>query len=544
MTLRAAGNPNTLCWFDGETSIPATFADDMRRLGVQIIYAYPDRDTTGMKMAAKLQDVLRDTGIQVALRQLPGELGSKNDLNWLWQHVKFDTNAFQEALMDAPPINDDDLELYRAETVLPDIRTEPTSSGELPTAFIQAIESALGVTKFDKDGWSKNRPCIFQNHEHDKENPAFSWNRNSQSSKCFKCGQNWNAKETAAQLGIALSDFLVQPAAPSKPLPPKQSAPAPATDDLFTDSTTASQNVINLLRGEGRSLGQPMPFPFTTLHEFGGFAEIMWPGKLVYINGVSGGGKTSFGESLYEIMMKTGDDSIWFGPEWTAEEMRLRALQRAGGESVASIGKLLAWLEDGKRGVPPADRSGRPLAAGKLDEQIRILEGMTRWPGQAFYMNSHKSLNTMAAICEAIERLVIAKRAEGRNMRALFFDYLQRAPKDGKGSWDQPEIIAGQIKDLCERLQLFGFVFIQPTKGDSKAARDGNDLTEASGQGISDQQANLYITMTPEFESGVKKPYIKMQVVKNSLGKTGKLYLKWAAQNLCIVDEKADVYDD
>src|SRR5690606_24277658 len=134
-----------------------------------------------------------------------------------------------------------------------------------------------------------------------------------------------------------------------------------------------------------------------------------------------------------------------------------------------------------------------------LKHNRELLADMLKWQGKAYYLKQDERLSSVAAILETIEMIVTTKRAEGRKVQALFFDYLQRAPKAGNRGWDWSEQVVGQIKSVCERLQLFGFIFIQPTKGASKQTRDGEALTEASGQGVSDQQANLYFTLTPGF---------------------------------------------
>ena len=85
-------------------------------------------------------------------------------------------------------------------------------------------------------------------------------------------------------------------------------------------------------------------------------------------------------------------------------------------------------------------------------------------------------------------------------------------------------------------------MFVQPNKSDSRKVRDGEQLTEASGQGVSDQQANLYFTLTPAFDENRNRlPLVKASVVKNSMGRTGDVILKWATQNLSIVDEEANM---
>jgi len=86
----------------------------------------------------------------------------------------------------------------------------PSPNGELPPEFISTIEGQLKIGGYNSDGFSAAIPCIFKNHEHDHTHPAAAWHRDNHFFKCFKCGETWNAKETGAQLGIELSDYLTK----------------------------------------------------------------------------------------------------------------------------------------------------------------------------------------------------------------------------------------------------------------------------------------------------------------------------------------------
>src|SRR5690606_30738034 len=92
--------------------------------------------------------------------------------------------------------------------------------------------------------------------------------------------------------------------------------------------------VVAELNGESIPEHEPMEFPFKIYHQFGGFAQYMWHGKLVYISGESGGGKTSWRETFANEFRKQGKDVIWFGREWAAGEMVVRHLQRLKGMRV------------------------------------------------------------------------------------------------------------------------------------------------------------------------------------------------------------------
>lgn len=563
LAYRSAGIKNVICWF-GERSIPDTLADDLAKMGVWLATYCPDRDTTGMKSAAAVQELLSESEIKLELRALPGEMGSKNDINWLWMDCGFREPEFHLRLGDLDAIDPSDLYLYSLDDAPNESKsnttTQPrlTESDELPPRFIEAIvrhvEAQPGFRFWRKNGWSNNVHCPM--HQGD-DRPSAGFNRQSMSFKCFTCGEK-SAKEYGAEFGIHLREYYdnapgdhkasngskapslkVETALSSASNPPMIELPP-----LYISSREVAQQLIDELEGRRLPDTEPMAFPYTALHKFGGFAELMWPGKLVFISGVSGGGKTSFGECCYRKSVMEGDCGVWYGPEWHPVEMGLRELQRSGGLDMIHMSKLRAWKFDEARGVPPDLRRGIHTPETQRQQSVQKMRDMLNWAGEMFYMRPDERLSSVQAVMEAIEMIVTVERAAGKNVRMLFFDYLQRAPKSGQRGWDWGEVVVGAIKTLCERLNLFGFVFIQPTKSASRSTRDGDSLNESSGQGVSDQQANLYLTLTPGFNkaTGKREPYVKVNIVKNSMGAPeGMTYLQTAMDRLTILDKEANV---
>lgn len=551
LAYRAAGIKNVISYFDGETSVPDTLVNDLETLGIQMLIYYPDRDKTGLRAAGLIMRKL-DGALSLLVYALPRPVEDKSgyDINKLWIDCGFDVLRFKMALEDCEPIDIDDLTLYgredyaAAQTPLTPVFTGD-SADKLPPRFketmIRDVESMPGFRRWEGDGWANFRCPLHDDHQN-----SAGYNRETHSFKCFVCG-NMKAKDYGAQRNIILHDYFDTPL-------PKPSAngvgPAPADSSAktetagpiiqFVDSYEVAQEIIAELRGEIIPKSEPMPFPFTIYHEFGGFAEYMWSGKMVYISGVSGGGKTAYGETLQNGFLKMGRDTLWYGPEWKPSEMGYRNLQRHGGISMDTIAAMRIWRADAARGVPIEKRRGQPPPQAAVDDSIAKMQQIGSWAGRAHYVPPGEfDLNQLL---DGMEEQVIAKREAGRKVSALFFDYLQRAPKNGKRDWDWGEVVVGRIKGLCERQDLFGFVFVQPNKSDSRKVRDGEQLTEASGQGVSDQQANLYITITSVFdaEGKQKQPFSKVSIVKNSMGKTGYLWQRSPLQHLAWLDEKLE----
>lgn len=93
-----SGEPDVWTWFEtgngynatccfGEGSVPDSVADDLKVMGVKSVIMYPDLDKPGMEAAWKLRDRLVDSGIMFMAYRLPGDMGSKRDLNQIWQDI-------------------------------------------------------------------------------------------------------------------------------------------------------------------------------------------------------------------------------------------------------------------------------------------------------------------------------------------------------------------------------------------------------------------------------------------------------------------------
>lgn len=554
LAFRAAGLKNTTCWFDGETSVPATLADDLKRLGVVIVWYYPDRDRTGLQAASKIAEALKDSGIELGVQELPGEVGSKFDVNHLWQACEYQPQRFRERLSLLDPVADTDLYLYGDaldDAPLDTGKAVDFDANGLYREWMAQIVDALGQPA-KRSGKVQYWRCPLPGHE-DKhpsfrvtthQNPDFPW-------PVCTCGiqHNRDAWDTVADaLGVdSWDEFKARKRAEGRDIPDDVPPPRLARDYadtgpdntlLFVDSTEATQRLLQQLRGERVPDIEPAIFPFNRLHQFTGFAHVLMPKKLIYILGVSGGGKTFFAEQTATVWEMLGEDAIWWGPEWTPEEMRARALQRAGGLDMTRLNLHNLWLIDEARGVPKHQNRGTPVGQAALDRSIKILERLTQYPGRTHYITENDL--PPAALMKRIQDKTIELRANGRRCRHLYIDYFQLWNNSGgKDDWSGPEQAMNQLKMLVANLNMFGWIVLQPRKGDSEETREGEILHHASAQGISDQKCQLMITLTPVFDdSGKKQEEARITVVKNSTGTTGTLHCPVNWPRLMWIDEK------
>lgn len=560
LAYHAAGIRNVFSWF-GENSIPSSLVEDLKLMGITRLLDFPDRDSTGLTKTAKLVTLLQNSGIEYVPCKLPGEVVAKhgNDINWLWINGGFNRDRFQIDLLDCHQYQESELAPYQpykiaqANTQAKEKPLTPAQEDAIKTVgyarFIDALKKHINamqeVKSFDAEGWSKPFRCLF----HDDHNPSACVNNQTGSYKCFASCGSLSAEEFGDRVGISLSRFKdevreefvkSQTSQPANIVAmPKTSVPI-SIGETYTSSEDAILDVEGYLLGTKVPNYEPLEHIYTSFHRFGGFAHWQTPGKLSYYLGISGGGKTAVVEYINEVLLQRGHDTIIFSPEWTAQETYQHSIQRAGGMDHDEIEEFKIWRLDEKNGVAPAKRRGRAPSQERLNHTLQIMAGMKTWTGQAYHLNANIATSNLNQIVDTIEKLVEDKRAAGRKVTNLFIDYLQRLPKGAGDSWDRLEMVSNVVKGICERQLLFGHIVIQPKKHDGKAARDGEALDHSGGQGISDQQANLFTTFTPKFDpdTGEKLPYVEVNMVKNSNGRTGKLLLRaaWAQRMICDVE--------
>jgi hypothetical protein len=146
LVFNAAGIKHNLFWFDGETSVPDTLADDLSHMGVLLLHYAPDRDRAGMISAHK-----------VVLYELPGEMGSGYDCGDLWRDCEFKPDVFAAKLATLPALDAVDAYLH----TLPAVRGKaPDVDGKVKDwrgDWHKSVMAAMGtpvVTEGTTDRWS------------------------------------------------------------------------------------------------------------------------------------------------------------------------------------------------------------------------------------------------------------------------------------------------------------------------------------------------------------------------------------------------------
>jgi len=82
--------------------------------------------------------------------------------------------------------------------------------GTLPDTLLADIVRGLGAdtSALSVEGYTRKPvACPVRKHEHDEQAPAFYWNAERGFGKCFKCGSNYNANNTALALGLDAGSY-------------------------------------------------------------------------------------------------------------------------------------------------------------------------------------------------------------------------------------------------------------------------------------------------------------------------------------------------
>lgn len=523
----AAGKSNALCWF-GERSVPDTLAADLTALGVtEVVYAY-DRDKTGAASMQLVSDAL--AGVPIAFRALalPGEMGSHYDINTLWIDCEFDRDEFWQRYGALEVVNAErntDIDWERE-------YTEWCEDVERAAVKAWNIDPRRHSTK--EGEWSKTH---FSSPVRQDSDPSARWDYTRHGFKDFGDNKFYNTFEVAdlltfefwdvrkrrlvAEAGNAPTLFDDLPQPPTDTTTPRQSltemARAQSNTVRIVTSDEAMAQVLGWMEGKFPPT-EPIMSPYPAMHQLGGMAELWEPRKLIYVIGAAGMGKTSFMETGADALRRRGLTVIYWGPEWSPEEVQMKAIARYGGPSFVKQRKAHLWEMEALQNIPDSMRHGQPLSAEDQEKAYAIAYSILEWPGKAIYVDqANLSIeDTMQAV---IDETMKARRS-GQRVAAFFCDYLQKAKLPGSGGkWDELENKANVISYACIEANLVGVVASQVGKSDSRHARKNTRLDAGSAQGLSDQLCNLYVSLNPVFtKDGERIEKGVIGVEKNSSG--------------------------
>jgi hypothetical protein len=562
LAYHAAGIENVFCWLSAEISVPDTLIEDLRHMGARSVVYAPDRDKAGMKAAAKVAQMLDEAEIPYHMAQLPGEMGSKNDINTLWIDCKFDKNTFFAGVW-MNTVDPTDLALYRP---------TPSKNGSAPDIeakvkqwyrqWTDDITAALGPAAMTSGTRSFWRCPVSGRHHSGDANPSFRISTDQKPDQpwpvCSCDIQNdpdpWGA--VAASVGVdkwqdykkakAWSELGVRADEYGK-LVMRPTADGEKPEVSVVKMPSVYKRIVKVFEGDEAPKSKPIMFPYETLHQFGGFCHWMWTGKMIGVGGISSGGKTLYLRILFTAMIAAGYDMIWWGKEFSPDEYGLQDLIRAGGMNFGMINQLLvirALQHEHKISEMDAIKMSGLVMPGQatIQHSVDLLNKLSNQPGELFIIDDPNA--DVDSVMKTVKGWSEARRKEGREVGGLGWDYLQIANMPGKRDWTWGNRVADTIKTGCSprNANLVAFISSQSRKSDAQKVRqDHKLLTVDAAQGLDESLFNLWITLTPGFLNGTKQPWAILSVEKNSMGALGKVAVEARWDRLLIMDQKADI---
>lgn len=290
--------------------------------------------------------------------------------------------------------------------------------------------------------------------------------------------------------------------------------------------------------------GRYIPMPLTRFHPLRGFARNISPRKLVFVAAPSAGGKTSFLETISDLLLLRGEHGLFEGKEWSVEEYHARRIGRMGGLSFDHWLAYQAYKSDYVNGLMGADNSGRMITPAEERQFMQLSKAITDWRGKLHYVKQHPFIEDTL---EDMGAQVVESRRVKRPISFAMFDYANVYKSRTAEGGNVTEHIIGLIKDWNIQHDLVSYIGLQVTKEGSKDNRANRLLNSDDLMFARDWQANLIITLntvmkesdeyTPDGKRAmVKTPYVIANVVKNSGGETGRVHLMYQSERMCFED--------
>lgn len=434
--------------------------------------------------------------------------------------------------------------------IIDDAVSTPSGNGERHEAFNKAV---IALVSHAKGGW-----LGFENIEASARDLGIRMGRDEDEIERSIRGAWSKAEATPFELpkderpnnspvfpnGLSSSGGTIPSTNGSTPATNGNHAPAtpPQTLTWKTSDDGGAQYLKTITEGRGDNK-LPLIVPMKSLRKFGGLAKVLPRGVLVGIVGMSGGTKTSFTESFTEPYLQMGLHGIWWGIEWTWEQMFARAVQRHGGATVTEKQMHEMYLDEERLGIPPNKRFGERMTPTMLEQSKTIAERILTWKGKRHQVA--EAATDVDAILTASGERVKELEAQGIEVAYAVFDYMQLLDIYAKMTEaERNTAVLGKIKQFCLTYNLVGFVVSQVTKAGGTAARNGSQVLEAeAGQFLRSDKFNLVLTLNPIYAGSLLTNQAVINVAKNSLGSTGQEWLYINPARLMWTDDVIEEHD-
>lgn len=423
-------------------------------------------------------------------------------------------------------------------------RTVSTSTDNLNPKLLAAVEAHFRAQPNKiNHGWLNCSCPNTVNHKHGDRDFSFGYNA-AGFGNCYVCG-DMNLKTLLPLIGMNAADYggfyertettvngqPLRLAAPSI-APAQFAAPTHPAIPVVTRSSRLSTYMDRLLDFETPLTNTPVQFPLRALHQFGGMARVVKPGKLIGIVGVSGGGKTSLLETCVDGLLKVHAPALVWSPEWTADEFVERAVQRNGGVSSSDLYMHEIFKDEYQRGIK--DGVGVELTEAQITSATAAVRILRSYTDEVGYLDMpFLTLGYLQAAIDATLKSIDFKP------RVLIIDYIQLFHAMETNQDLTMYNLLLRIKAICQQHGLVGIIASQVTKTSSKDAVNGKLLDAYDARYVNDDAFNLFVTINPEYNevTGERLYSAVLNVAKNSMGKRGKVRVAVDWERLLFSDE-------
>lgn len=296
----------------------------------------------------------------------------------------------------------------------------------------------------------------------------------------------------------------------------KGSNSSAAAIPVITRAERLSSYVTRLNDYETPRAAVPIPFPLKVLHKFGGMAQVIKPGKMLGIVGVSGGGKTSLIETLLDLWLTYQVPCLAWSPEWTPDEFVERAVQRYGGPRTDELYRHEIFIDEQQRGIKKG--FGVELNPSQLQEASKAVAKLRSFETHIGYLDM--PLLTVTHLQNSIEATLSKLNFKPR---VLTLDYMQLLAALEPGNVQMYDLLM-RVKSIATAHGMIPVIASQVTKTSAKGQSNGKLLDAMDARYVNDDAFNLFITINPDRDGiGNFMPSAVLNIAKNSMGEKGKV---------------------
>ena len=245
--------------------------------------------------------------------------------------------------------------------------------------------------------------------------------------------------------------------------------------------------VIKRLSGERMRDGRIIPMPFASLHQFGGNAFAMKPNFISGIVGVSGGGKTSFWQTLVQLLLRQTRnwgiivDAREFKPEDDFERHALRELSVINPDDIVKH-EIYQQMQSENHFIEPDEKKlGKLMTDDKFNALLQFQANEKYRFGHFEYADEFDYIEDTL---DYMYRRTMELRQDGKYVDLWIFDYLtlyRATQKTMQGVGDNIyNVILSIIKAKTRRANIHSIVMLQPNKEPTLAQKANNHLLSAS----------------------------------------------------------------